>query len=64
MILLERIYYFTNNLDIEKVFDEYLQSALHGYKFTFMDHIYEKDKIYYKYNGAKIRFNEIKFDLI
>ena len=41
--------------------NEYLQSVLQGYKFTFMDHIYEKDKKYYKYNDSENKFDEVKF---
>lgn len=44
--------------------DEYLQSVMQGYKFTFMDHIYEKDKKYYKYNDLTLKFDEINFDLL
>ena len=44
--------------------NEYLQSAVQGYKFTFMDHLYEKNKIYYKYNYTTATFYEIKFDSI
>ena len=40
--------------------DEYLQSVIQGYNFTFMDHIYEKDKKYYKYNDLSLKFDEIK----
>ena len=50
------IYENTNN--------EYLQSAVQGYKFTFMDHLYEKDKKYYKYNDNTKKFDEIKFDSV
>ena len=60
MILLEDTNYFPEDLELDRIFDEYLQSALQGYKFTFMEHIYEKDKKYYKYNGS---FYEIKLDL-
>ena len=35
---------------------------MQGYEFTFMDHIYKKDKKYYKYNDIKLKFDEIKFD--
>ena len=44
--------------------NEYLQPAIQGYKFTFMEHIYEKDKKYYKYNYKVGKFDEIKFDSI
>ena len=44
--------------------DDYLQSVMQGYKFTFMDHIYEKDKKYYKYNDLTLKFDEINFDLL
>ena len=42
--------------------DEYFQSAVKGYKYTSMDHIYEKDKKFYKYNYSSIKFDEIKLD--
>ena len=53
MILLEGWHYLPDDLDLERMFDEYFQFALQGYKFTFMDRIYEKDKRYYKYNGKR-----------
>ncbi len=62
MILLEDFNYFYDDLELDRLFDEYLQSALQGYKFTFKEHIYEKDKKYYKYNVKKNGFDEIKLD--
>jgi len=29
-----------------------------------MDHIYEKDKKYFKYNDLTLKFDKINFDLI
>ena len=50
MIFLEElIYTHTNKIDLRSE-NEYLKSAMQGYKFTSMKHIYEKDKKYYKYN--------------
>ena len=43
---------------------EYLQSARQGYKFTSMEHIYEKDKKFYKYNESIEIFEEIQLDSI
>ena len=56
--------YFINKGIAERVNDEYIQSAIQGYKFTFREHIYEKDKKYYKYNGKTNKFDEIKIDSI
>ena len=63
MIPLEGIYFITDNN--AKIYNnEYLQSAIQGYKFTFMEHIYEKDKKYYKYSFGGNGFYEIKLDSI
>ena len=60
MILLEGVdNSWTHNID-ETSNNEYLQSAIQGYKFTSMEHIYEKDKKYYKYNKKIKIFDEIK----
>ena len=64
MILLKNFNYFPEDYELGRLFDEYLQSAQHGYKFTFMEHINEKDKKYYKYNARTNRFDEIKLDSI
>ena len=62
MILLEPIWhYIYNEIDLN-IRNEYLQSAIKGYKFTAMEHIYEKDKRFYKYNETKNIFYEIKLD--
>ena len=67
MILLEGVDdSWTNDID-ESRDNEYLQAAIQGYKFTSMEHIYEKDKKYFKYNiyNNEIRiFDEIKLDSI
>ena len=42
--------YFVNDYIAEGYNNEFLQTVLQEYKFTFMDQIYEKDKKYYKYN--------------
>ena len=61
MIPIKGIYYIDK--DIAKTYNnEYLQAVMQGYEFTFMDHIYKKDKKYYKYNDIKLKFDEIKFD--
>ena len=61
-ILLKAIrYFFRNKIDINYP-SEYLQSAIKGYKFTAMKHIYEKDKKFYRYNEEKNIFYEIKLD--
>ena len=59
MILLEGVDSWTHDID-ETRNNEYLQSAIQGYKFTSMEHIYEKDKKYYKYNKQIKLFDEIK----
>jgi len=56
--------YFIDDRIAKEYNDEYLQAVVQGYKFTFMDHIYEKDKKYYKYNDLTLKFDEINFDLI
>ena len=53
--------YYVNVYSVEGYNNEYLQAVLQGYKFTFMDHIYEKDKKYYKYNDSENKFDEVKF---
>ena len=40
--------------------NEYFQSVLQKYEFTFIDHIYEKNQKYYKYNYQTLTFNEIQ----
>ena len=60
MILIKGV----NDIDdvIDKTYNnEYLQAVIQGYEFTFMDHIYEKNKKYYIYNDKELIFNEIKF---
>ncbi len=64
MVLLEDWNYFPEDDDPRETRNEYLQSALQGYKFTFMEHIYEKDKKYYKYSFGGNGFYEIKLDSI
>ena len=64
MIFLEGLnYFYTNEID-ERSENEYLKSAMEGYKFTSMNYIYEKDKKYYKYNDVAKIFDEIKIDSI
>jgi hypothetical protein len=36
---------------------------MQGYEFTFMDHIYKKNKKFYTYNEMSLTFDEIKFDM-
>ena len=61
MIPLKGIYYISDyNADL--INNEYLQAVIQGYEFTFMDHIYKKDKKYYKYHDGLYKFDEIKFD--
>ena len=43
--------------------NEYFQSVLQKYEFTFIDHIYEKNQKYYKYNYQTLAFDEIQGDL-
>ena len=58
MIFLEKLIYTqSNKIDLRSK-NEYLKSAMQGYNFTFMKHIYEKDKKYYKYNNVTNSFNE------
>ena len=52
--------YFVNDYVAGGYNNEYFQAVFQGYKFTFMDHIYEKDKKYYKYNNILLKFDEIK----
>ena len=52
--------YFIDDYIAETYNNEYLQAIIQGYKFTFMDHIYEKDTKYYKYNEITLKFDEIK----
>jgi hypothetical protein len=62
MIPIKGVYYIDD--DIAKIHNnEYLQAVIQGYEFTFMDHIYEKNKKFYKYNDIKLNFDEINFDL-
>ena len=42
---------------------EYLQVVRQGYRFTFKDHIYEKDDKIFKYNIQTLDFEEIQSDL-
>ena len=53
--------YFIDEGNSKNITNEYLQSVMQGYKFTFMDHIYEKDKKYYKYNERANKFDQVKF---
>ena len=64
MVLLEGWNYFPEDINPRGCRNEYLQSALQGYKFTSMEHIYEKDKKYYKYSYGGNGFYEIKLDSI
>ena len=59
MVPIKGVYYIDDYFS-KDITDEYLQSVLQGYKFTFMDHIYEKDKKYYKYNERANNFDEIE----
>ena len=59
MIPIKGVYYI-DDVIAEGYNNEYLQAVLQGYKFTFMDHIYEKDKKYYKYNDISLKFDEIE----
>ena len=60
MIPIKEVYYIDEG-NSKFIKNEYLQSVLQGYKFTFMDHIYKKDKKYYKYNDSENKFDEVKF---
>ena len=51
--------YFVNDYVAGGYNNEYFQAVFQGYKFTFMDHIYEKDKKYFKYNDISLKFDEI-----
>ena len=44
----------------EEFNDEYLQSVRQGYEFTYIDHIYQKNDKYYKYNNKTLLFDEIE----
>ena len=64
MIFLEKLIYTqSNKIDLRSK-NEYLKSAIQGYNFTSMKHIYEKDKKYYKYSFEGNGFYEIKLDSI
>ena len=39
--------------------NEYLQAVNQGYKFTYQDHIYEKNHKIFQYNDQTLQFNEI-----
>ena len=41
--------------------NEYLQAVNQGYKFTYQDHIYEKNHKIYKYNDQTLLFDKIQF---
>ena len=61
MVLIKGLYYI--DYYIAKTYNnEYLQSVIQGYEFSFMDHIYEKNKKFYIYNERTLEFDEIKFD--
>ncbi len=60
MIPIKGIYYIDIYID-ETYNNEYLQTVIQGYKFTFMDHIYAKGKKFYKYNDITLKF-EWKFN--
>ena len=51
--------YYVNDCIGQGYNNEYLQAVFQGYKFTFMAHIYEKDKKYYKYNDILLKYDEI-----
>ena len=56
MIPIKGVYFIDDG--IAKTYNnEYLQAIIQGYEFTFMDHIYEKDKKYYKYNDITLKFD-------
>ena len=59
MVPIKGVYYIDDYFS-KDITDEYLQSVLQGYEFTFMDHIYERDKKYYKYNDRTNKFDEIE----
>ena len=44
----------------EEFNDEYLQLVRQGYEFTYIDHIYQKNDKYYKYNNKTLLFDEIE----
>ena len=55
MIPIKALYYI--DIDIDETYNnEYLQTVIQGYKFTFMDHIYAKGKKFYKYNDITLKF--------
>lgn len=62
MVPIKGLYYI--DYKIAKTYNnEYLQSVMQGYEFTFMDHIYKKNKKFYTYNEMSLTFDEIKFDM-
>ena len=63
MVPIKGLYYI--DIDIAETYNnEYLQSVIQGYEFTFMDHIYGKNKKYYIYNDITLKFDEINLDAI
>ena len=46
---------FINNIN-----NEYLQSVIQKYKFTYQDHIYEKNNKIYQYNNQTLKFDGFK----
>ena len=40
--------------------NDYFQSVIQEYKFTYQDHIYEKNNKIYRYNNHTLKFEEIK----
>ena len=46
---------FINNIN-----NEYLQSVIQKYKFTYQDHIYEKNNKIYQYNNQTLKFDVFK----
>ena len=62
MVPIKGIYFIVDHI-AKEYNNEYLQSVLQGFEFTFMDHIYKKDNKYYKYNDNTLKFDEINLDL-
>ena len=58
MIAIEGIYFISDSI-ARITNNEYLQSVIQGYEFTYIDHIYQRDNKKYKYNDQTLKFDEI-----
>jgi len=59
MICLDNIFDIDYNI-AQTINNEYLQSVIQDYEFTYRDHIYSKDNKTYTYNSRTLKFDEIQ----